>query len=298
VVAGGETTPAPAAAVGDAVFQDSSLQAIAIDVPASETGFVYAVWLIGVDGTQLLPGVEFSDGTLSILFVEPDGDNLLAGFNELDVSVEPNPDPAPDVPGPIRYLARAPQSIVDEIRRLDDLSNNDPTSQAIVEGLRSEAQTHDSHLGFALSAIGGGNLAATKQHLEHSINVLEGEASPAYVDWNQSGGPPENPGDGFGLIPYLRLAIAMLQSELQNPDIAEDAAARLPAQMAQLEAALALAQDSSEIAQRMVAVDSIDEIRPLADEWSSMFLVPVVADPAMLIEQTGLRLWTPVMPAP
>ncbi len=296
----GSPTPEPTAALatGGSIFADSSVQAVVRDVPAPGPGFAYSAWLIGVDGSSQLAGTEFSQGTLSITFVDPDGENLLAAFNEFAVSIEPDPDPAPDLPGPIRYVARAPQELVREVRRLNDSSGGVPTSQGIVDGLRREAQTHDSHLGFAQSAIDSGNLTGAKQHLEHSINVLEGLASEAYSDWNQSGGLPENPGDGFGLIPYLRLALAMAQSELQNPEVGEQTAASLRTLVAQLEAAIALAEDSSEIAQRMVAVDSIDEIRPLADEWGTMLLAASVADVALQIEDLGLRLWTPVTAAP
>ena len=292
------TAPSSAPLTGGSIYQDSSMQAVVRDIPEPGANAAYAAWLIGEAGTAQLAGASFSQGALSISFVDPLGRNLLAVYDQFAVSVEPNPDPAPDVPDTILYVSQAPQEILLEIRRLDDLSNGEPTSQGLVGGLRSEAQTHDSHLGFALSAVDGGNLTAAKQHLEHTINVLEGLASEAYSDWNQSGGRPENPGDGFGLILYLRLALAMAQSELQNPEVGQETAASLRPLVPQLEAALALAEDSSEIAQRMVAVDSIDEIRPLADEWAAMLLAPSVADVALQIEGLGLRLWTPVTAAP
>jgi len=295
---GAPTAPSSAPVAGGSIYLDSSMQAMVRDVPEPGAGSAYAAWLIGPGVAAQLAGADFSQGTLSISFVDPQGRNLLAVYDQFAVSVEPSPDPAPDVPGTIRYVSQSPPEALLEIRRLDDLSNGDPTSQSIVQGLRSEAQTHDSHLGFALTAVNGGNLAAAKQHLEHTINVLEGQASPAYSDWNQSGGPPENPGDGFGLIPYLRLALTLAQSELQNPEVAESTAAGLRTLEAQLEATLTLAQDSSEIAQRMVAVDSIDEIRPLADEWAGMVLAANVADAALQIEGLSLRLWTPVTAAP
>jgi hypothetical protein len=245
-----------------------------------------------------LTGADFSQGGLAISFVDPQGRNLLAVYDQFVVSLEPNPDPAPDVPDSIRFVSQSPPEAVAEIRRLDDLTGGEPTFRSIVQGMRSEAQTHDSHLGFALSAVDSGNLAAAKQHLEHTINVLEGESSPAYSDWNQSGGPPENPGDGFGLIAYLRLALALAQSELQNPELAEATAVELRAFAAQLEASLTLAQDSSEFAQRMIAVDSIEEIRPLADAWAAMILAGNVAEAALQIEDQSLGLWTPVTTAP
>jgi serine/threonine protein kinase len=292
------TAPAPAPLTGGSIYQDSSMQAVVRDVPEPGANAAYAAWLIGEAGTAQLAGASFSQGALSISFVDPQGRNLLAVYDQFAVSLEPNPDPAPDVPGTILYVSRAPQETLIEIRRLDDLSNGEPTSQGLVGGLRTEAQTHDSHLGFALSAVDGGNLTAAKQHLEHTINVLEGLASEAYSDWNQSGGRPENPGDGFGLIPYLRLALAMAQSEMQNPEVGQETAVSLRPLVPRLETAIALAENSSEIAQRMVAVDSIDEIRPLADEWAAMLLSPSVADIALQIEGLGLRLWMPVTAAP
>jgi hypothetical protein len=219
------------------------------------------------------------------------------GFNEFAVSLEPNPDPAPDVPGPIRYAALAPQEIVDEIRRLDETSNGAPTSQSLLAGLRREAETHDSHLGFAQAAVEDGNLRGAKQHAEHTINVLEGLASPAYGDWDKSP-PAENPGDGFGLIPYLRLALGMASSELKNPDASPETVEALRTLAADLEATIALAQDSSETAQRMTAVDTVDEIQQPAADWSTMLLVPNVARIAQQIEELGLRLWIPVTAEP
>ncbi len=238
------TAPSSAPLTGGSIYQDSSMQAVVRDVPEPGANAAYAAWLIGEADTAQLAGASFSQGALSISFVDPQGRNLLAVYDQFAVSVEPNPDPAPDVPGTILYVSLAPEEILLEIRRLDDLTKGEPTSQGLVGGLRGEAQTHDSHLGFALSAVDGGNLTAAKQHLEHSINVLEGLASEAYSDWNQSGGRPENPGDGFGLIPYLRLALAMAQSELQNPEVGEETAASLRSLVPQLEAAIALAEDS------------------------------------------------------
>jgi serine/threonine protein kinase len=292
------TAPASATVAGGSLYQDSSMQAQVRDVPDPGADAAYAAWLIGPGGTTQLAGADFSQGALSISFVDPQGRNLLAVYDHFAVSLEPNPDPAPDVPGALRFVSQSPPETLVEIRRLDDHTGGDPTSQSIVQGMRSEAQTHDSHLGFALAAVESANLAAAKQHLEHTINILEGEASPAFSDWNQSGGPPENPGDGYGLIAYLRLALALTQSELQNPELAEPTAVDLRALAAQLEANLALAQDSSEIARRMIAVDSIEEIRPLSDAWAEMILAGNVAKAALQIEDQSLRLWTPVTTAP
>ncbi len=290
------TSPAGPLA-GGSIYQDSSMQAVIHNAPDPGADSAYAAWLIGPEGASQLAGADFSQGTISIAFVDPQGRNLLAVYDEFAVSVEPNPDPAPDVPGTIHYLSQAPPDVMVEIRRLDSSSGGAPTSQSLVAGLRSESGTHDSHLGFSLTAVDGGNLTAAKVHGEHTINILVGEASEDYGDWDQSG-RPENPGDGFGLIPYLRLGLAMAQSELDNPDASEQALASLRLLIGELEGAIRLAEDSADVAKRMVAVDTIDEIRPLAEEWSTMLLAEASARAALQIEEFGLRLWTPISAAP
>jgi tRNA A-37 threonylcarbamoyl transferase component Bud32 len=294
-----EVAPTPAAveAAGGAIYQDASMQAILRAVPGPGSGFAYAAWLIGTDGAVRLAGVDFNSGGLSVSFVDPDGANLPARFDEFAVSLEPDPDPAPDVPGTIRFTSRLPEDVLAELRRLDDVSNGQPSSSRIISGMRSEASTHDSHLGFSLAAVQAGNLTAAKQHAEHTINILEGEASQAYGDWDQNG-RAENPGDRFGLIPYLRLAVAMVNSELQNPEISPETQASLQSLAGDLEAALEVAEDSSRQAQRVVAVDTIDEIRPLEEEWSAMMLSETVASASSGAQATGLRLWTPVLTLP
>jgi hypothetical protein len=273
------------------------MQAVIGQVPEPEPATAYAAWLVGADGAVRLAGADFSSGTLSISFVDPLGDNLLAQVDEFAVSLEPDPDPAPDVPGAVRFRAPVPPELLGEIRRLDELSNGEPTSARILRGLTSEASTHDSHLGFSVTAARGDNLGGAKLHAEHTINILEGEASSAYGDWDQNG-RAENPGDHFGLIAYLHLAQAMVQSELQDPDITTERRTTLEPLLGDLQATIDLAQDSSRLAQRLVVVDTIDEIAPLEEEWNGSLLTPAVSDLAARLQEAGLRSWIPIVPVP
>jgi hypothetical protein len=184
-----------------------------------------------------------------------------------------------------------------EIRRLDTLARGAGTTQSIIDGLRREAETHDGHLGFSLKAIDGGNLQGAKQHAEHTINVLVGEASPDFGDWDQNK-RVENPGDGFGLLAYMRLALAMAESELANPDASSASKAALQPLVDELNAAIRVGEDSQALAQRIASADSIDEMKPLAQEWSTRLLAEGSATAAQQIEATGLRLYLPIVAAP
>ena len=48
----------------------------------------------------------------------------------------------------------------------------------------------------------------------------------------------------------------------------------------------------------MTAVDSIGEIRPLAEAWGTQLLGQRSATVALQIEELGLRLWAPIQRTP
>jgi len=283
--------------VGGALFLDSSLQAVVRDVLAPEPGRAYAAWLIGADGLSQLAGAEYAQGVLTIQYVDPDGGNLLADFNEFAVSLEPDPDPAPDVPGPIRFVSNAPQDLVAEIRRLDEETRGAPMSMGLVDGLRTQAEAHDTHVHNSLSAIEAGNLPGAKQHAEHVINILVGTTSPDFGDWNGDA-RAQNPGDGFGAVPYLKLALALAQSELANPDASLETLEGLQALVADLEAALQVAEESLEMAKSLASTDTVEEASVIAADWAELLLRQGAARAALFVEQNGLRLWVPVRAAP
>jgi len=291
----GEPTATSAAVTvpGGAIYVDASLQAIIAEVPPPDAEHAYAAWLIGPDVPLQPAEAQFSQGDLSVTFVDPQRRNLLALYDQFAVSLEPNPDPAPEVPNPVLYVSQAPEAIFLEIRRLDDLTRGAPATASIVEGLRTQSDIHDKHLGFSLTAVEGNDLDAAKGHAEHCINVLAGKASPDFGDYDGIG-QASNPGDGYGLLAYLRLARELAQSELANPDLPEVRGASLDSLVDQLTETIQLAEDSLSVAKQMTAADTIEEIRPLAAEWGTQVLLERSAQAAQQIEDIDLRLWLPI----
>ncbi len=281
---------------GGVVFQDASLQGLLPGISAPSAGEAYGVWLSGPE-QSLLIGSSFTAGNLTISYVEPAGRNLLGVFDRLSVSLEPSPDPSPSIPGEIVFSGTAEASVVLEIRRLDELTRGAPLTASLVQGLRSQAQTHDSHLGFALTAGTNANLAGVKQHSEHTINVLAGTASADFGDYDGNE-RAENPGDDFGAIPYLQLALALAQTEAENPNAAEVERAAAGALAAEIEAAVALAEDSLRLARQISSVDSPAEADPLLAQWDPMRLSDSFGRIALQLESSGIRLWIPVLAGP
>jgi len=290
--------PVEAATVpGGAIYLDSSLQAIIAEVPPPDADEHYAAWLIGPDMPFQSAEAQFSQGGLSVTFVEPQGRNLLALYDQFAISREPSPDPAPEVPNPTLYFSQAPEAILLEIRRLDDFTRGAPTTASIADGLRTQADIHDKHLGFSLTSIAGNDIAGAKGHAEHCINVLAGEGSPEYGDYDGNG-RPDNPGDGYGLLAYLRLAQELAQSELANPALSDDRAANLHSLVDQLTETIQLAEDSLSVAKQIASADTIDELRLLADVWGTQLVQERSSLEANQIEELGLRLWLPIQQSP
>lgn len=290
--------PLPILAIaGGAILQDSSSQIVIADAPPLEPNTAYGVWFTSTGGGAAQLVADFSDGTIRAAFVDPQGLNLISIFDQVAISLEPSPDPAPEVPGTVVYTGEIPAAIGAEARRLDELTGGDPTLASIVAGLKSQAGSHDSHWGFALTAVADDNFEGLKGHAEHSINILAGEASEDFGDWNGDT-KVQNPGDGFGLIPYLKLAIALAQSELDNPAIAPDTRQALEGTIGELGALLDQAEESMRLAHRIAASDTLDEARPLADEWGAYQLTAAAEAAAASAEDVGLRLWIPIHRSP
>jgi hypothetical protein len=90
----------------------------------------------------------------------------------------------------------------------------------------------------------------------------------------------------------------MAESELANPDASSASKAALQPLVDELNAAIRVGEDSQALAQRIASADSIDEMKPLAQEWSTRLLAEGSATAAQQIEATGLRLYLPIVAAP
>jgi tRNA A-37 threonylcarbamoyl transferase component Bud32 len=289
--------PAPGPISGEAVFRDSSVQVILPEIGDPGAGLAYAAWLTASDGPSIQLDSGLSQGGLNVAYADPQSRNLLGLYDGLSITLEPDPDPAPETPGTVVYQGRIDSGLQDEIRRLDTISRGAPTIASLIEGLRSQATTHDSHLGYSLAALDSDNLEGAKGHAEHTINVLVGEASPDFGDWDGNK-RAENPGDGFGLIAYAALAKAFAESELADPQIAPDTASALQQLIQTLDDLTERSEAAVRLAQRIASADSLDEARTTAESWSADLLSEPADAAASMVQASALRLWVPMTPAP
>jgi len=107
------------------------------------------------------------------------------------------------------------------------------------------------------SCRASGQLPQAQAHAEHLINIVEGSRGEMFGDWN-SDGLVQNPGDDFGLAPYLRLLLRLM-------DPVSDASA--------IQLAETLDDDvesARDLAQRIAAADSLEEVAGLAQSLAAI----------------------------
>lgn len=268
----------------EALFSDSALD-LAIQAPqAAPPGSLFVAWFVRPDGSfEQAARLQGASQLLQVRVADADARNLLALYDGLVISLEPA-SASSDLPtGPVSFRLQVAADVLARVRALDAVSRQAPTSTSLLEGLQAQAIHFDSHLEFALEAVANGDLATAKRHAEHLINITEGEFGDAFGDVNGDG-RVENPGDAFGLVPYLTLLqdfAASAQAWMLSSADQQAAATRSLQETGRLISDAAFARD---LALRIAASDSLEEAKPLADQLLPMRLA---APAAGLAEASG-----------
>jgi serine/threonine-protein kinase len=249
--------------LSEARFADAELDLSIPEVAPAPPGSVYALWFLRADGTRL-EAMRFGgpEEALLIHLADPAGRNLLGQVDGLAVSLEASADSSS---GPTVYQIVLNPEISGRVRALESVSREEPTSTSLRTGLPAQAGHFDGHLEFAVEAVRNLDLDAAKRHAEHMVNVAEGESGSSYGDLNADG-RTENPGDAFGLIPYLSLlrdfAASASVSIYAEPEVQAAAAESL----AEIDRLLQDAAFARDLGLRLAATDTAQEAAPLAEQ--------------------------------
>ena len=169
---------------GTAVISDSS--ALSDKVTYSLTGVTrlapeqaYEGWLVN-SGTGALQstGLMSVDGNNAIThsWVSPEGDNLIAAFNTVVISVEPVPDPDPDSPSDIKpFSDSVSSSAMTHIRHLL-VSWPEGEDAGILTNLNTQLDVAIQHVNLAR---GSDTIEDVHLHTQHVINVVDGDGAPS-----------------------------------------------------------------------------------------------------------------------
>ena len=167
-----------------------------VTFPAEDT--VYEGWLISDDGTtKLSTGIltVTADGSLSHTFSSPTGENFIANYDKVVITVEPVPDSDPGPSDDVAFTHQIPASGMQHIRHLlNDWAPGPETG--ILTNLRDQIQVGVVHSALAKNSS---TLDDLKKHIHHVINIIEGEEGDNFE------GSFGNPGDGIGVLAHAEL---------------------------------------------------------------------------------------------
>jgi serine/threonine-protein kinase len=195
------------AAVGQLRFEDGTAPGDQVTISSSSLkappqGSRYEAWLIQDDGEQRLSiGVLAFDQQSrgSLVFVAPDGQNLVGKYRTLEITREPDPDPSPNASTDVAFSGSLPSGGLTHVRHLLFSFNATPEKIGFLRGLEADTLLLNESAQLMLTSFETGDEAGLKLHAEGMLNVILGSHSEEYKDWNEDGAV-DDPGDGYGLL--------------------------------------------------------------------------------------------------
>jgi len=291
------STPAPALPVGLVTFHDNTLHVDLHGLPPAGEGRAYQAWLDNAGSAAVPIGpIQFGGEETSFDYAGPEGDTLLFSSGAFVVSLEPDPDPDTSAREVIAFSGSVGEDSLTLIRLLHDVTPGSPPSIAVLEGLEAQVHHFSSHLNLTLSAIADGDLAGAKGHSEHVINILEGRSGADFGDWNGDG-LVQNPGDDFGLLPYLRLLALLSAPPPGEAGAAPDPQSPGALLATQLDQLISDADEVRGLFTRIATADLISEVGPLASQVGGIPVESGVLEVLILARDLDLSIRVPLVPA-
>ena len=207
----------------NAIADHAFLEAIRISRPPS--GNRYEVWLFN-NSDRISLGILSLDttGNGSLIFTDEDGANLLAKYDQAEVTLEPVQDTSPQPTTQIAFSFSFPSEGIVHIRNLLSSFPTTPERTALIQGLYTDIQLINGLAEKMDSAYSRGSEPLARQSAEAILNLIVGAESTDYQDWDQDGFIADD-SDGYGLERngsspgYLE----MVSTETDNAEKSRDA---------------------------------------------------------------------------
>ncbi len=174
------------------------------NLPAPQAGTHYEVWYLAEGGEtrRNIGAINMagnSEGQLS--FINPGQENILASFDQVEITIESDNDPSPDeASGDVVASSVFPPLALVHVRHVLVSYPGAPNEEALIQGLWYTADGVDDSTIALQEAFKENDEELFHLTIEEIINQLVGSANTdQYRDWNEDG-TVNDPGDGFGLL--------------------------------------------------------------------------------------------------
>ena len=174
------------------------------DLPQPKAGNHYEAWYLAESGEirRNIGSITFdANGVGQLAFTDPDKNNILKSFDQLEITLESDNDPTPnESSGEVVASSIFPPQALIHVRHLLVSFHGTPDQEALIQGLWYATDETDNSVIALNNAFTNNDEELFRLKNEEIINQLVGSANAAqYRDWNEDG-KIDDPGDGFGIL--------------------------------------------------------------------------------------------------
>lgn len=248
----------------DVLGPSDSVAVLLNGIAPPEANTNLAAWLTDSQTNTVFPLGEVlpdANGLISLQYTDADGRNLLGLYDGFQITQEPQFDDDP-APGTVLYGGQQASEALSLMRGITVVSGDAPTAYGL--GARLQTEELLRHVEFVQIAYDLLSIADAQRHAEHIINLLAGTEGEHFGDVDGLHGI-QNPGDGFGIIPY----VTRLQETAVNAANAPDATNAIQIHSTHVvmatDNALDWASQIEEAALQIVAAESVGDIGPYVE---------------------------------
>lgn len=208
-----------------------------INISLPPSGAHYEGWLRNMDSGTIrnIGSVRFNtSNTGELIFIDPNQQNLLGIFDEVIVTIEQDNSTVLQPSEEIAFSSKFPQQALAQVRGVLVANPETPDQLAPMQGLYYYS---GSYITGAISgdplipdfvglveAYQNGDEETVRKRTEEIINLIVGELSEQYQDYDGDGNFDNNDGDGYGSLPngsqdgYLQLTALAIKNAANSED--------------------------------------------------------------------------------
>jgi hypothetical protein len=123
-----------------------------------------------------------AEGNGSLIYVDPQGRNLLGMYHGVEITIEPDPDNNPNPSNDIGYSESLPQTGFMHVRHLLYSFDATPGKIGFVQGLSADTNLLQQMAQEMLAAYESDDEATVRSTAEGMINLIAGKQSPTPIE--------------------------------------------------------------------------------------------------------------------